>query len=213
LIEHRVSLGGREFSVLAAPGREPELTAETDPDRIPYWTVLWDSSRALAQWLLHHPDRWTGPVLELGCGVGLAGLAAASTGAKVLQTDLFPEALRAARENAARNKLHLHQVAADWSHWALQDRFSTIIAADILYERASHGHLIKVFETALVPEGAIYLTDPNRPMLASFLDLAQHAGWEISEIDVGWRGKSEIRLLALRFGESTRPEHSVQRGR
>jgi predicted nicotinamide N-methyase len=210
-VEHRLWLADRELSILAAPGREPELAADTDPERIPYWTVLWDSSRALAHWLGEHPDRWRGPVLELGCGVGLAGLAAASLRAEVLQTDLFPEAVRAARENATRNGLTLRQLAADWAHWPVTRRFTTVVAADILYERSSHGPLLHVLQAALAPGAVAYLTDPGRPMLCAFLDLAQSAGWEISEADLGRHGESEVKLLELHFPATTPPRHRVQR--
>lgn len=197
-IEHRVQLADRELSILAAPGREPELAEDTDPDRVPYWTVLWDSSRALASWLVDQPELWSGPVLELGCGVGLAGLAAASRGAEVLQSDLFPEALRGARLNAALNGFSLHHIAADWRHWPLRIRFPTIIAADVLYERVCHRPLLHVLETTLAPGGAAYLTDPNRPMLAAFLELAGREGWHISQTDLGAHGESRIMLLKLR---------------
>jgi predicted nicotinamide N-methyase len=212
-IEHRVVVGGRELSVLAAPGREPELADDTDPDRIPYWTVLWDSSQALAPWLAENPNRWTGPILELGCGVGLAGLAAASLGAEVIQTDLFPEAVRVAGENATRNGLKLRHLAADWRHWPLQGRFPTIIAADVLYERPAHSPLLEVLQAALGPGGVVYLTDPGRPMLSGFKELAHRAGWQIAETDLSPHGQSEVRLLELRLPVRTPPEHPARRGK
>eukprot|EP01051_Picozoa_sp_SAG22_P004714 SAG22_NODE_260_length_13403_cov_57.915589_9_plen_190_part_00 len=43
-------------------------------------------------------------VLELGCGVGLAGIAAAALGARVVLTDRDEEALRQAAANIAQNR-------------------------------------------------------------------------------------------------------------
>ena len=45
-------------------------------------------------------------VLEMGCGCGIASLAAAKAGAKeVLGVDISPEAVRCANDNAKRNKI------------------------------------------------------------------------------------------------------------
>ena len=52
------------------------------PDRDPYWCEPWPSAVAMSAELLQRPDLVAGKrVCELGCGLGLAGLAAAVAGA------------------------------------------------------------------------------------------------------------------------------------
>jgi len=74
-------------------------------DRDPYWTCPWPSSIALAQELLQRPELVRGlRVADLGCGLGLAGVAAALAGAsEVVFLDREPLALQCAISNAALN--------------------------------------------------------------------------------------------------------------
>jgi len=68
---------------------------------------VWPAAVMLARWLWAHAPLVRGrSVLEIGSGVGLAGLAAARCGAaEVFVTDIDGPALRCARENAAKNGL------------------------------------------------------------------------------------------------------------
>ncbi|KAL3132844.1 hypothetical protein ABBQ38_006769 [Trebouxia sp. C0009 RCD-2024] len=52
-------------------------------DRDPYWCRLWPSAVALAQLILQQPELVKGKrVCDIGCGLGLAGIAAALAGAR-----------------------------------------------------------------------------------------------------------------------------------
>src|SRR5260370_38043735 len=50
---------------------------------MPYWADLWPAARMLAKAIVREP--WPGPldVLEIGCGLGLPGIAALSRGLRV----------------------------------------------------------------------------------------------------------------------------------
>lgn len=71
-------------------------------DRDPYWTCLWPSSIAMAQEILRRPHLVKNRrIADLGCGLGLAGLAAALAGAaEVVFLDREPLALQCALLNA-----------------------------------------------------------------------------------------------------------------
>lgn len=66
---------------------------------------IWPAAGILSRWLWQHRRLVQGQtVLELGAGVGTAGLAAAASGARrVVLTDINSAALRCARENCTRN--------------------------------------------------------------------------------------------------------------
>ena len=52
------------------------------PDDDPHWATLWQGSVALAEEILSHPERVAGKrVIDLGTGLGLAGIAAGLAGA------------------------------------------------------------------------------------------------------------------------------------
>ena len=177
---HSFRHGPLDLEILAAPSLDALIPDDADADRLPFWAVRWSGAPALARYLA---DRNLGagqPVLELGCGVGLTGLAAAKLGARVTQTDLFPEALRAARENARRNGVAgIRHVAADWRHWPLRGRWPLILGSDVMYERSCHPALLQVLERSLTPGGTVLLTDPGRPMSLAFLAETERAGWSV----------------------------------
>src|SRR5579871_3858789 len=75
---------------------------------MPYWADLWPAARMLAKVILREP--WPVPptgdklhALEVGCGLGLAGVAALAAGLRVTFSDYDATALRFAADNARRN--------------------------------------------------------------------------------------------------------------
>lgn len=181
LVETTFTCGAICLRLLAAPGEEPTLDCVTDPERIPYWSVLWPTGAALTAWLVTRGGWSNLSVLELGCGAGLAGLALAAAGARVMQTDLFPDAVRLAQLNAVRNGLTtVRQAAGDWHAWPFRNRWPVIVGSDLTYERASHEPLLNVIEQALAPGGTAFLADPGRPMTLDFLTHAEQQGWDVA---------------------------------
>jgi hypothetical protein len=86
-------------------------------------------------------------VLELGAGVGLAGMIASSCSRRVLFTDGADDVLSVLRRNLARNGIDNADVEAlEWSDTAQLDRlrerhgrFRRIIASDVVYGSATAG--------------------------------------------------------------------------
>ena len=103
-----VTVGNRTLSIQSVRDTNALLDA-IDPatfmedERLPYWAELWPSAIALARWVSRYPGLEGKRVLELGCGLGLSGIAAAAAGARVTMTDYDEDALLFARFNAALN--------------------------------------------------------------------------------------------------------------
>jgi methyltransferase-like protein 23 len=157
------------------------LALAGDDAAFPFGLMLWESALALSQWIISQPDILDGvAVLELGAGVGLAGMVAASRGARVTQTDHDPRALTLARDNAALNGVGPLDVRlGDWNAWDLPDRFALILGADIVYDAADHGAILDVVARALAPGGRVVLADPGRARQAAFIEAAERAGWQV----------------------------------
>lgn len=147
-------------------------------ERLPYWADLWPSGMALAQFLWRAVDVQGLRVLELGCGLGLAGIVASRKGALVTLTDYEAEALAFARYNVFYNGCeHAILRHLDWHAPALTETYPLIIAADILYERANFQPLLQLCHTALAPCGRLILAEPNRPIATDFFRLLRDHGF------------------------------------
>lgn len=167
----------------------------------PYWCCPWPSALALAQLLTQRPELVQGKrVLELGCGLGIAGLAAALAGAhSVLLTDREPLALECALRSAAASGLacaslpssfevavtqHDQQVAAavlDWDKLVDSTGFKgvdVVLASDVMYD-ASAAQPVAKLSPLLLATGSqparLILADPEdrtRHHRAEFLQMA-----------------------------------------
>jgi len=177
-----VALGdGRD--VLVGRPRDSEALLDEDAfdardEYLPYWAELWPSAVALARMVARRSLDGR-RVLELGCGLGLPGLAAAAGGARATLTDWAPEAVVAARDNAARNAVDVEAFVCDWrSPDALVARgpWDLVLLADVLYEERNVEPLLD-----LLPRLAaeVLLADPGRATAAPFLAAAERR-WQVT---------------------------------
>ncbi len=146
------------------------LAANVKDDYMPYWADIWPAARMMAKALLREPlerfqrcnDR---PIvaLELGCGLGLAGIAALKRGMHVIFSDYDLTALKFAERNAKLNGQSDFQVLPlDWRFPPDGMRVPLIIAADLTYELRNIDPLIELIKKLLIPGGTCLLTDPDR---------------------------------------------------
>jgi predicted nicotinamide N-methyase len=158
--------------------RLPKIQFRPD-ERLPYWADLWPSSLALAKYLWEAVDLQGVEVLELGCGLGLAGVAASRKGGVVTFTDYEADALAFTRYNAYRNGCQQAIVRhLDWHAPTLTRTYAALIASDVLYERANFHPLVQLLHTALQPDGQFILAEPNRPIARDFFRLLRDQGFQ-----------------------------------
>jgi len=183
LSECRITVGDRELAVLhthSVLSLEEETRFLNIPDqRAPYGVVLWPAAVALAYEIALRVDEFRGKkVLELGAGTGLPGIAAASLGASVVQTDRSELILHICQRNGERNKMTgIDYKLADWSEWTDETRYDWIIASDILYADTQHEYLRQIFKGNLASNGRILLSDSYRPPSLPFLESLEASGW------------------------------------
>lgn len=148
-------------------------------ERLPYWAEIWPSSVGMGLHLFTHPWYREAPALELGCGVGIAGIAAAKAGWRVDACDYEEDALAFARHNAARNRVAAQMTFRhlDWRRPGLNTRYRMIIGSDIVYERSNHPHLLAFLEATLAPDGAFLLSDPDRTPARMFVETMIREGY------------------------------------
>jgi predicted nicotinamide N-methyase len=189
VVEEAVALGGRTVRMLRPRDGDAildELLAEDDPEeeRLPFWTQLWPSGTALARAAAGRPLAGR-RVLELGCGLGLVSVAAALAGAEVLAVDRSPEAVTFTAANAARNGATVGTAvcAFDQPEPLLAEApWDLVLAADVLYEQRNVPVLLWLLPRLAGPGGEVWLADPGRNGLETFLTGADATGWRRDEL-------------------------------
>jgi predicted nicotinamide N-methyase len=148
----------------------------------PYYAELWPAAVPLARWLLETRAIPVGErVLELGCGLGLVGIALAKAGARVTLTDGSPDALELVREALPRNRPFFHEPAVERLDWRepAGERFPVVIGADVLYSPEAFPALAKASASRLEPGGALYLAEPKRAVARSAGEHLEREGLEL----------------------------------
>ncbi len=187
---YRVAAGGRVL-VVSGPRRPEELLAEPRveerfdaDDYMPYWSDLWPASAQLADYLLSErivPVGGAGVAVELGCGLGLGGIAAGLLGWRVVLTDYDLDGLAHARANAMDNGLREVQTRlVDWRRPPADLRADLVVAADVLYETSNHRHLLGCVGSILTGPGMAIIADPRRDGAQGFGEAARAAGFDVS---------------------------------
>ncbi|HEX4148989.1 MAG TPA: methyltransferase domain-containing protein [Pirellulales bacterium] len=182
VVESVLELAGRELR-LVHPRSADELLDEQafDQDgRIPYWAHIWPSSRLLAERLMRESGSGR-RLLELGCGAGFCGLAAALAGFQTLATDYYSEALDFVQLNAQRNGIaQLATRMVDWRDYPRElVGFDWVVAADVLYEKPYADLLAAAVAQSLATGGQGLVTDPGRAGAKSFPDACLRHGLEL----------------------------------
>jgi predicted nicotinamide N-methyase len=132
-------------------------------ERMPYFAALWPAGAALACAVLAEGSLRGLRVLDLGCGVGAPGLAAARRGGRVTFLDWEPRALELVAAAARDQRLAPETLlAADWRRPPPLAPFDLVLAADVLYEARNVPAIAAFLDRHLAPGGLARIADPGR---------------------------------------------------
>lgn len=169
---------------------EQEEAGTARVTRFPYWAEIWPASLGLARWFAGPAGPPPGVALELGCGLGLVGVALARLGWQVEATDYVEDALVFTTHNARRNGISgRHQVAyLDWSH-PVGGPFPVLVGSDVAYEKTLHPYLQRTVRALLAPRGQLILSDPGRPAAQPLFASLEGAGFvhRRDTVEVAWQ--------------------------
>lgn len=200
----KLRVGDTELEILTIQNLEPLLAGKDpfkDVESFPFWVKLWEASMVLAGMMAASKPSPGQTLLELGAGLGAAGLAAAASGHAVTLSDYEPRILDFQRVNAAANGLRGIQFEIiDWLHPPILSPFDTIIGAEILYREQFFEPLLAVFASLLKPSGVIFLAhDARLRSLGKFLQLAEK-DYKISALSRKLRSdKGELTVIVNRL--------------
>ncbi len=183
--EETLTIAGKAIRLVrpSAPERLLDLdsvAAAYDQDEyMPYWAAFWPVSRYLSEVILE--SRWPEGArgIELGCGLGLPGVAALLAGVDVTFTDYDRSALKFAAANAKLNGFKEPKVAAlDWRS-PPPDLYDLIIASDLVYEARNIEPMVELFKKTLAPGGTALAADQNRPHAEAFQVCLKKHGFKV----------------------------------
>ncbi len=201
-------------------GRSVRLIRPAEPDRLledpgvlawnaqddymPYWAYLWPGAFLLAEAVAREPWIEGQEALEIGCGLGLAGIVGLHAGLKVRFTDYDEAPLRFVQQSAQENgfdRSHFSTACLDWRDLP-EERYPVILGADVLYERRLVPLVANLVGRLLAPGGLALIAGPYRVAAEGF-------GAELASLGLS----SEVRRLALEdteLGEVCGTVHRVR---
>jgi predicted nicotinamide N-methyase len=211
----RVIVGSREF-LIEKPAATNDLldhpaihSAFASDEYLPYWADLWPAARMLAKVVLAEPWQANQRVLEIGCGLGLPGIAALSRGLQVTFSDYDAMAVRFAARNAKLNGFtNFEALAFDWRSPPSDLAFDVILASDLTYEARNIEPLIALMKQALVPGGLCLWTDQDRPPAQLLREELDRLGWPVETkiVRAGVPGGDRYRGTLYRIKKPKNPE-------
>jgi predicted nicotinamide N-methyase len=165
---------------------------------MPYWATIWPGARMLAKavlrepWQTHFPQGLEGKqALEIGCGLGLAGLVALRCGFEVCFSDYDLAAIEFASRNAKRNGFtRFTTKGIDWRNPPLDRKYDVILGSDISYEVRNIDPVLNLIQNLLEEDGIALITDPDRISAPKLREALNQSGlnWTMSLIRAGEPG-------------------------
>ncbi len=199
-----VTLGAVDVQLLVVKRLEDYVDADAllrdaNAPEPPYWAHLWAGGRALARLVATEVPCAGRRVVEIGCGLGAAGVLAAMRGAAVTMIDTVHDALQFARANAALNGCRAMLVQTDLRRPGVRGRFDYCLAADVTYDPELQVDLAAFLAAHLSAGGRAWCAESVRTLDQGFRHACERHGLRVSERTV--REPDEERDACVRITE------------
>lgn len=131
----------------------------------PFWATVWPAAVVLARYLLNNRAIVAEKtVLDLGCGGGVAGIAAVLAGAsRVIANDIDPIALAVARRNFAANRVRIETCDSNLAQKQIDVPADLFLVADLFYHRSASAPLLAFLRKKQESGATVLIADGNRP--------------------------------------------------
>lgn len=166
---------------------------------VPFWAVVWPAAQVLARLLLNQPDLVRDrEVIEIGCGGGVASIAAAKAGARmVTANDIDPVALAIARQNATHNRVCLEFDSENRIETGSVGRAQILLCSDFFYAKVESFVLADLLDEWREQSVTILIADGGRAFVPK--DYREVLWEEEVEVDSDLEGKEKRQVRVLRY--------------
>ena len=166
---NEVVVKDRKFQILLPSSLAGFINTHDVFHEFPLWAKIWRASWVLADYLAAMPVAAKRKFLELGAGVGLVSIVAASFGHRITMSEYSDDALQFARANALINDCpELPVVELDWNRPQLPGRFDYIVASEVTYKKEDCRPLVNLLKACLKPDGEVILAGEMRKSSMDF---------------------------------------------
>jgi predicted nicotinamide N-methyase len=175
---------------------------------VPYWAQLWPSARMLAKVVVR--ERWEDypqpvHVLEVGCGLGLAGIACLARGLRVTFSDVDETAIAFAAANARLNGFAgFGTLPLDFRCPPGDAKYPVVIGSDLMYEERLVDPLVGLLRAVLAPGGVCLIADPDRTPAREFRWKLAEAGFAVTSepVRAGEPGGNRVKGTLYRIRDA-----------
>jgi predicted nicotinamide N-methyase len=167
-----LTIGGRNFRFFVPRSLDGFVDIDDIFHEFPLWAKIWDASIILADCLAGMPVDKNRNFLEIGCGIGVAGIVAASFGHKGTLTEYNDDALNFVRANARENRTpegpfpEIRRL--DWNNPEIDEPFDIIVGSEVVFKEEDYEPLSRLFKRCLKPSGEIILAERARETSIGF---------------------------------------------
>jgi predicted nicotinamide N-methyase len=166
---NEVVVKDRKFQILLPRFLTGFINPQDVFHEFPLWAKIWRASWVLADYLAAMPVAAKRKFLELGAGVGLVSIVAASFGHRMTMSEYNHDALQFACANALINDCpKLPVVELDWNRPQLPGRFDYIVASEVIYKEEDCRPLVNLLKACLKPNGEVFLAGEMRKSSMDF---------------------------------------------
>ena len=169
-----LTIGGRSFRFHVPRTIEPFIDPEDPLRDFPLWSKIWEASLLLASQMAARPVRQGEHLIELGAGLGVAGLVAAAFGHRITISEYDRNALAFLEANRLENRCTRARVCRlDWNRLEVDAQFDLILGSELIYKESDFKAMRTLFRTLLKPGGEVLLAGEIRQTNKAFLDSMQ----------------------------------------
>jgi 16S rRNA G1207 methylase RsmC len=169
-----LAIGGRPFRFHVPRTIERYIDPDDPLRNFPLWSKIWEASLLLASNMAARKVCPGEHLIELGAGLGVAGLAAAAFGHDITITEYDPHALAFLEANRLENQCNTARVRRlDWHHLERKERFDVILGSELIYKESDFMIMRTLFGQLLKPGGEVLLAGEMRQTNKAFLDCMQ----------------------------------------
>jgi predicted nicotinamide N-methyase len=214
LQQYMLTVGTATLSVTTAEDMQALINRITEEEfikdeRFPYWAEVWHSAIALGEYLQEHPSLVRDKrVHEIGCGLGVPGMIAASLGARMSFSDYEEPARQLVELNYRTNGLPL---PVEILHLDFRDppdqTWDVILSSDVIYERRFVEPLAACLDAIASDECVVILAEPDRDIAVPFFHRLKDLGFTFirSQRSVSLYSRNvEVSVYEIRRGGTER---------